>query len=125
MSGSSERIVRLVLRRDGDRPASPSWAQQVEDWVARHAVPYGAVQARMTVEYQHGQPVLIRLRVTATEEIITIAPTQRAQRGDQPASPSSAGEDHGPLRHRTSSYPEEVSRMHRQAIPDAGDEGGP
>jgi hypothetical protein len=53
--------------------------QKVEDWVSRHAVPFGTVQARITVEYQHGQPVLIRLRVTTTEEIITVDPPRRAQ----------------------------------------------
>jgi hypothetical protein len=75
---SKERIITLrIPPRQQDRP---SWAEKVEDWVARHAVPFGTVHAQMTVEYQHGQPVLIRLRLTATEEIITIDPTRRAQR---------------------------------------------
>jgi hypothetical protein len=40
--------------------------------VRRHTVPCGTVQARLVVEYQHGQPVLIRLRVMETEEVIRI-----------------------------------------------------
>jgi hypothetical protein len=77
---SEERIVALrrLPPRQQDRP---SWAAKLEDWVRRHAVPFGTVQARMTVEYQHGQPVLIRLRLTTTEEIITVDPPRRAQRG--------------------------------------------
>jgi hypothetical protein len=46
------------------------WTEKVEDWVRRHAVPFGTVQASLTVEYQHGQPVLIRLRVSEVEEKI-------------------------------------------------------
>jgi hypothetical protein len=83
VSGSEERIVALrrLPPRQEDRP---SWVQKVEDWVSRHAVPFGTVQAQMTVEYQHGQVVLIRPRLIpkdATEEVIVIAPTPRAQRG--------------------------------------------
>ncbi|MCL6553881.1 MAG: hypothetical protein K6W08_12285 [Firmicutes bacterium] len=83
MSGGDERIVslRLVPQRQGDRPASPSWAQKVEDWLVRHAVPFGTLQGTITVEYQHGHPVLIRLRVTATEEIIALDPAHEARRG--------------------------------------------
>ncbi len=46
------------------------WIEKVEDWVRRHAVPFGTVQASLTVEYQHGQPVLIRLRISEVEEKI-------------------------------------------------------
>jgi hypothetical protein len=84
VNGGEERIiaVRRIAPRQGDRAALPSWAAKLEDWVRRHAVPFGTVQARMTVEYQHGQVGLIRLCIIpkdATEEVIVIAPTQRAQ----------------------------------------------
>jgi hypothetical protein len=42
-------------------PPPPTWLTGIEDWVRRWAVPCGTVQARLVVEYQHGQPVLIRL----------------------------------------------------------------
>jgi hypothetical protein len=80
-SVSEERIVAL-RRIPQPREDRPSWVQKVGDWLSRHAVPFGTVHAQMTVEYQHGQPVLIRLRLTATEEIITIDPTRRAQRDE-------------------------------------------
>jgi hypothetical protein len=47
-----------------------SLLEKVDDWLRRHAIPFGTVQALLTVEYQHGQPVLIRLRVSAVEEKI-------------------------------------------------------
>jgi hypothetical protein len=83
VSGSEERIVALrrIPQRQEDRP---SWVQKVEEWVSRHAVPFGTVQSQITVEYRHGQVVLIRLRIIpkdATEEVIVIAPTPRAQGG--------------------------------------------
>jgi len=61
VSGSEERIVALrrIPQRQEDRP---SWVQKVEEWVSRHAVPFGTVQTQITVEYRHGQVVLIRLR---------------------------------------------------------------
>jgi hypothetical protein len=51
-------------------PDEATWSVKFADWVKRHAVPYGAVQALLTVEYQHGQPVLIRLRISEVEEKI-------------------------------------------------------
>jgi hypothetical protein len=51
-------------------PDEAMWPEKLMDWVKRHAVPYGAVQALLTVEYQHGQPVLIRLRISEVEEKI-------------------------------------------------------
>ncbi len=38
------------------------------EWIRRQAVPYGAVKGTLTVEYQDGQPVLIRVGSTVEIE---------------------------------------------------------